>query len=189
MGQNDAGNRSGIRATYYDRSLATHIDGTSVFANETDRANEQRVADVIASAWSCDVRPFGALSPVDWYASRAGRLSGLLELKCRTHAVEKYPTVFLNVRKWLALTLGSVGMGVPAVFVVRFTDGLRWVPVAEINASNQVVGGCARRVKSDNDIEPVIEVPVSILRPLMPQVRQDSESPRIDLDLGEKNRA
>ena len=152
--------------TYYDRSAITHVDGTQVFANAEDRAAEKQVAETIMEIWRCELCQFGALCPVDWYAKRAGRVVGVVELKSRTHAWDAYPTVYLNVRKWLALILAQVGMGVPAVFVVQFTDGIFWCPVRHIDASRMKIGGCTRTVKSANDIEPVIEVPVSLLRPI-----------------------
>lgn len=46
----------------------------------------------------------------------------------------------------------------------RFSNGIYFVKVAEIDASKILVGGCRQIVKSRNDIEPVIEVPVSQLK-------------------------
>jgi hypothetical protein len=149
---------------YYGRQGAVHLDGTPIFATEEDRRHEAEVAALIASHWACSIRLFGALSAVDWYAERHGRLIGVLELKSRSHALDRYPTVFLNVRKWLALTLARVGLGVPALFVVRFTDQLRWVPLSAIDPNQVRIAGCNRLVKSHSDIEPVIEVPVADLR-------------------------
>src|SRR5688500_988415 len=110
-------------SSYYDRAPATHLDGTPIFRTAEDEQNENQVAAVLAREWGCEVRGFGHLAPIDWFAVRAGRLVGLLELKARTHASGRYPTVFLNLRKWLALQLAAVGTGVPGIFVVQFTDG------------------------------------------------------------------
>lgn len=116
--------------------------------------------------WSCEFHPFGALAAIDWWMSRHGRIVGVGEIKTRSHAVEQYPTVFLNVRKWLALMLASNGLNVTALFIVRFSDGLRYLPVAEVDASALRVGGCKQRVKSVSDVEPVIEIPVAGMRGL-----------------------
>lgn len=153
-----------MTATYYDREVTAHIDGTPIFKTDDDERNESDVAAVLSEAWGCAIRSFGRLAPVDWYAERDGRVVGLLELKSRTHLSTQYATVFLNVRKWLALMLAACGMGVPSIFVVRFVDGVWWVPVAEIDARGVAVGGCVRVVKSRSDVEPVIEVPVETLR-------------------------
>lgn len=157
-------------ASYYTRENVVHLDGTRIFQNAGDRAAEDAVAHQVTRAWNCDVCRFGALSAVDWYATRHGRVVGVLELKSRSHALAKYPTVFLNVRKWLALQLAAVGMGVPAIFVVRFTDALTWAPLADIDPRAVRIAGCSRRVKSDNDVEPVIDVPVAAMRRIEEEV-------------------
>jgi|SRR5215472_2472305 len=152
--------------SYYDRTNVVHLDGTRVFHKPEDSLAEREVAAVLEVAWKCQLRQFGALSALDWYALRFARMIGILELKSRTHALGDYPTVFLNVRKWLALQLASVGLGVPAIFVVKFTDWVAWAPLVEIDATAVRVGGCRTLVKSRSDIEPVIEVPITLLRPL-----------------------
>jgi hypothetical protein len=90
---------------------------------------------------------------------------GVLELKSRTHASDRYPTVFLNVRKWLALNLAAVGLGVPALFVVRFTDDVRWVRIGAVAGAVRIAG-CRSIVKATSDIEPVIQVPVPDMQAL-----------------------
>lgn len=150
--------------SYHDRQAATYLDGTPVFITAQDRQVEAEVAAVLEKAWGCELRSFGPLCPVDCYAIRGGRLVGLAEIKSRSHASTAYETVFLNMRKWLALTLGSVAVGVPALFAVRFTDGVFWVPVADVDARSVTVGGRRDRAGVSNDIEPVILVPVAIMR-------------------------
>lgn len=156
----------GVGSSYYNRNAATFVDGSPIFKTEDDERSEGEIGKVIEKVWSCECRSFGKLSPVDWFFVRTGRLIGVGELKTRTHASDKYPTVFLNVRKWLALSLAANGLGVPAVFVVRFTDVVRWIGVADIDASVARMGGCTKIVKSRNDIEPVIEVPVTAMKVL-----------------------
>jgi hypothetical protein len=151
---------------YYNRNAATHLDGTMIFQNEEDQKNERSVAERVEAAWGCSLRQFGKLAPLDWYAERHGRLVGLLELKSRTHAHDKFGTTFLNIRKWFALTMGAAGLGVPGIFVVKFTDGIWWKPIAEVDATQHKIGGCFQIVKSRSDIEPQIHVPVESMRRL-----------------------
>jgi hypothetical protein len=152
--------------TYYERSNVVHIDGSHIFRTQEDRDIEREVASQIEAAWRCQMHEFGALSPVDWYAVRMNRMIGVAELKARSHPFGSYPTVFLNVRKWLALSLASLGMGVPAVFVVKFSDSVYWIALAQIDPRQFRIAGCSRLVKAKNDIEPVIEVPISQFRAL-----------------------
>ncbi|MBR0879656.1 MULTISPECIES: hypothetical protein [Bradyrhizobium] len=152
--------------SYDARDEITHLDGTKIFQNEADRDSEADVAAIIEKHWKCRIVRFGMLAPIDWFAERHGRVVGLLELKSRRHASNQYATPFLNVRKWLAMSLGSVGLGCPALFVVRFTDEVRWVTLSKIDACNQRIGGCAQIVKSQSDIEPVIEIAVADMQVL-----------------------
>lgn len=153
-------------SNYYTRTSAPNTDQTPTFATDKDRQNEAQVIAAIESKWRCKVHPFGKLCQVDFYALRDNRIVSVLELKSRTHERARYPDVFLNVRKWLALTLASMGMGCPAIFVVKFTDGIWFVPVNEIPAGTVEMGGTARIVKSRSDIEPVFRVDVGLLKAL-----------------------
>jgi hypothetical protein len=152
--------------SYYKRTEAAHVDGTPVFQTEADRAAERIVADSIEAAWRCRLSWFGCLAAIDWYAERDGRVVGVLELKSRSHESSQFPTVFLNVRKWLSLQLAAIGLCCPAIFVVKFTDGIRWIPVRDIEAGQARVMGCVRMVKSASDHEPVIDVPIAAMKRL-----------------------
>lgn len=152
--------------TYATRVPTRNTDGSPLFAMGLDRANEEATAALVASRWNCEIHPFGRLSPVDFYALRDGRLVGVLELKSRTHDSGKFATVFLNVRKWLALVLAENGLGCPAIFVVKFTDTVKFIPVNEVDASRVRIGGTAQIVKSESDIEPVIEVEIGRMQKL-----------------------
>ena len=147
-------------ADYQSRAATINADGTPLFASDYDQANESAVSRAVEVAWKCELHHFGRLCPLDFYATRHGRLVGVLELKSRAHASGKYPTVFLNVRKWIALMLAQTGLGAPAIFVVKFLDCVRFIPVAQVDASRVRIGGTARIVKSHTDVEPVIEVPI-----------------------------
>lgn len=153
-----------MTGAYYSREAEPVGDGTLAFATKLDRRNEDRAARLLEAQWNCELHPFGALSPIDWYATRHGRIVAVAELKTRTHSSDRYPTVFLNVRKWLALSLAEAGLGVPALFAVSFTDGVRYVRNAEVDASQVRIGGCSRVVKSSSDVEPVIEVPLEAMK-------------------------
>lgn len=153
-------------STYYDRRPTT-IDGQSAFANAHDKANEEDVRAAIESAWGVEIRRYGGhFDAIDFYALRGQKIAAHLELKSRTHESTKYPTVFLNVRKWMALTMTWLNMGVPSLFIVRFTNEIRWIDVKNVDARNIRLGGCSRVVKAKSDIEPVIEVPIGQMNTL-----------------------
>lgn len=147
---------------FYKRVPATHIDGSPVYITEADVQAERAVAEILEKRWNCELRSFGKLAAIDWYAVRDERLEAVLELKIRSFAHDHHPTVFLNLRKWLALRLTSIGFGVPAIFVVQFTDDLYWVPLSKVG-DDLDIGGQNRQTKSVRDIEPVIHVPIEVM--------------------------
>lgn len=153
---------------YAARQYRTDADGLRVFSQPEDHASERAVADRLEREWRCRLHRYPQFTAVDWYAERDGRMAGLVELKTRSHRAGHYPTVWLNVRKHLALSLGSLHYGVPAVFVVAFEDEVRWVRVADIDARGPRIGGCADFVKARTDREPVIDVPVELMNVLPP---------------------
>lgn len=150
--------------SYYDREPATYLDGSKIFQTKEDQDNEREVAVILARAWDCEIRKFADLAPVDWYAVRTGRVIGLIELKSRNNESTQYPTVFLSLRKWMCLNQHGYGLKCPGFFVVRFLDGVFAVRVAEIDATNNRLAGGNRAVKSPSDIEPQIDVPLSLFR-------------------------
>jgi hypothetical protein len=109
---------------YYNRNAIVHLDGTRVFQSAEDQRNEREIAATLEKTWGCRIAAFGALSPIDWYAERHGRLVGLLEMKSRHHAHDLYEGAFLNVRNgwrsrsarwvWVAPRSSSFAMTTPS---------------------------------------------------------------------------
>jgi len=147
---------------YYSRHFTRREEANS-FCTDEDQKNEGEVAKILERKWKIKLHRYCLFSPVDWWAERRGNLIGIVELKTRSHAAGKYSTVFLNVRKWLALKLASIGLGVESLFVVKFTDSLLWIKIKDIDASRHIIGGCKKIVKAKTDIEPVIEVPINTM--------------------------
>jgi hypothetical protein len=58
----------------------------------------------------------------------------------------------------------EIGLGCPAIYVVKFTDGIFYIRIPDIPTSDIVIGGTRQVVKSHTDIEPLIRVPVSLFR-------------------------
>lgn len=150
---------------YADRKARSNDDGTPLFATDEDVASELGIMQRVEVAWHCELHRFGRLCQVDCYALRSGRFVGVAEIKRRQHESKRYPTVFLNVRKWIALQMASAGICVPAIFIVGFDDRIMWIDVARVQGRVRI-GGHAQIVKSHSDIEPVFEVPVSEMRGL-----------------------
>lgn len=154
-------------SSYYERKPNINSDGAPGYTAPEDIVNEDALKARIEKAWSCELHRFGKLCAIDFYALRHNRMVGLVEVKFRDHPMDQYPTVFLNVRKWLALMLGQQGLGVPATFVVGWPDGnARYLPISDIDTSDIRMAGAARLVKSHSDIEPIIFVRLEDMRQL-----------------------
>jgi hypothetical protein len=134
------------------------------FCTPEDKKVEREISDILEKEWDCKIHDFGGdFSPIDSYAEKDGRLLAWLEYKNRSHSSKLYPTVFLNSHKWLALQLARAGhAGAAGLFVVKFTDGIFWIPVGDIpTVSYKIMGRRDRGAVSD--IVPVIEVPISLM--------------------------
>jgi hypothetical protein len=135
------------------------------FRSAADAAIEQEVADTLAVAWACEIRSYGGKDHIDYYAIRDEETVAFMELKARKVPHNKYPTVFLALRKWIALALVTVGTGKPAFYIVRFTDGIRYINVMDVDPKRLSIGGNSRN-RAANDIEVMIEVPITALEVL-----------------------
>lgn len=151
---------------YDDRTPTMYIDGTEIWVTPEDEQHEREIADKIEPVWKCEFRRFAKLAPIDWYCLRTGRIVGLAEMKDRDHDTQKYETVYLSVRKWLALQLASSGMGIPGMFIVQFTDEIRWINIGDVNAKRFAMGGTKRIQNSRGNIEPIIHVPLEKMKKL-----------------------
>ncbi len=151
---------------YLNDTPHVHTDGTVVRTNEYAQEAEAEVCRAIERVTGATVHHFGALAPIDAYASRDGRVVAWLEIKVRSHASTKWKHVFLSVRKWWYLMTAELFQEVPAFFVVRFTDGIRYIRVTDIDPRNMRVVKANRAYQSRNDREVVILVPVEKMRRL-----------------------
>lgn len=126
---------------------------------------EDELAALLEAAWGCNLHRFPHFSPVDWYGERFNALCAVLEAKVRTAASDTYPTVYFALRKQTSLQLVGGGFGVPALFVVRFTDGIRWINANDAGGYPVRIAGRRDRGRP-HDLEPLIEVPIDAMTKL-----------------------
>lgn len=151
---------------YYNRPGGVAADGTPTYAVAADTEAESRVDRIVEAAWGCTVHKLPPLSPIDRYIEKDGRLVAYLEIKTRTHRADRFPDVWLNHRKYMALLNMHLAVGVATVFVVQFTDQIRWVDVSHLTPGSLRMGGTRRLVKSDTDREPMVKVMVADMHQL-----------------------
>lgn len=92
----------------------------------------------------------------------SGELKALVEIKCRNVNHDTYDTIILSLLKWHDINALAQRINIPAVFVIRYNDGVYSIPMREVpDAIN--IGGRTDRNDSQ-DIEPVIHYNVNRLR-------------------------
>lgn len=121
-----------------------------------------------ATRYGATPHHFGGYDHIDWWLEKDGRTVAYAEVKRRYNDREKYPTIFLAFRKWLALFVSHAYTGVPALFVVGWDDSIGWLDVSSfsVNPLMLTIGGRSDRPDAKNDREPIIEVPISDMRVL-----------------------
>lgn len=138
----------------------------TTFATEADRTRELEAAGRMERAWRCELHRFaGPFAPIDFYVLRARRLCAVVEVKGRTCPASQYPDALLSLRKWWALDATERATTLPALFVVAYTDELRWIRVRDIDASRLELGGHTHP-RAPADREPLIRVPIESMRPV-----------------------
>jgi len=130
-----------------------------------DIEREREVQRRLAQAWSCVVLRYedDDFAPFDFTFIRHDKPLAVGELKSRGHKYGAYPTVYLSERKYGALMLAHDGGLVP-LFIVQYLDRLMWVDVSTLPDTSTVLAGRTDRENAPNDIEPIIEVPITLLQ-------------------------
>lgn len=131
---------------------------TIVRENEATEAAEREVMTRLERAWGCSLHKFaGRWTPIDCYAVNQDTMVALVEIKSRPAYRDM---VFLNVRKWTALSMAELGLGVPAYFAYLMGGlggQLFYIPIKRIDPRRVRMGG-TNIVTRSTDWEPCIEV-------------------------------
>jgi hypothetical protein len=128
------------------------------YETEDDLRREQFVADRLMEAASITL-----FKLPDSYGPDFFHKHRIIEVKCRKHSSDTYPTLLLALRKWRdGLFLAHLISG-QFVVAVGFTDGIFTASVDPKNLPTYeiVVGGRTRQTRDDGDIEPVVHIPIS----------------------------
>lgn len=131
----------------------------------TDKANERYVANEIEKTWKVKLVPTGFLSPVDYLVySIRNDLLGAIEIKSRRHTFREFPSIYVSERKYKALQEFPNGW----FFVKYKNDVIKYLNIKNIDPSRVIMAGRRDRVNAPNDIERIIDVPISKLEDLSP---------------------
>lgn len=104
----------------------------------------------------------------------------LIEVKCRSHAFTKYPTLLISAGKWRDGVAFSQACGVPFVILIAFADGDYYYVYRPADVAHGIVsqreaklnndkiwcewGGRTVNTRDSGDIEPVMHIPMKLFR-------------------------
>ena len=153
---------------YYQRTQTVLPGGHVTFKTELDEENERQASMLISLQWQIKVGSFGRYAPIDYYLETfAGQHLGYAELKCRTIDHDKHKETWLNLRKFNWLFMTALGAYCEAFYLIKFNDGIWWIDIFDIRPKGKVrQAGTVEIVKSRNDKEPVIFIPIQSMHPL-----------------------
>jgi hypothetical protein len=124
-----------------------------------DVDNERAVAEVIERRLRLTARKLPRHYELDYVLTDGDEVRGFAEIKCRTNALEQYPTYIISGHKWEYGLRWEALAHAPFVIVVRFTDGIYYCRPRYVQGHRVMLGG--RRDRGDEqDIEPVVHIPV-----------------------------
>tara|TARA_Y100001973_G_C5209184_1_gene344073 strand:- start:5810 stop:6355 length:546 start_codon:yes stop_codon:yes gene_type:complete len=130
---------------------------------QQDLSNESGVAAVIERAWQCGMRKLPKSYRLDFMAVRGDDACAFVEVKCRRHQSDTYPTVMLSLSKVLQSNALTKATGCPCFFVARFTDGVYYYDLSGKDYKTQW-GGRTKSTRDARDIEPIVLIPIASMQ-------------------------
>lgn len=125
----------------------------------------KRESDVIAfyaKKKRCEYHKLPIAYKADYALMRDGELKAFAEIKCRKVTHDKYDTIILSLLKWHDINALAQRVNVPAMLVVRYTDGVYTIPLREVPDSIEIGGRVDRG--DDRDVEPVVHYRVDRMK-------------------------
>ncbi len=128
---------------------------------------QEVVAQKLASVFGCEWGQMGPYSPFDVYLRKAKDMKAIVEIRTRRdRECNSFTTVLLDMDKWFSLMQAEIALGLAALYVVAFTDGIWYIRIGSlpVNEFKMKWRGRDDRPQAKNDLSPVIEVPSSYFK-------------------------
>ena len=140
---------------YYERNPKFGESNTT----NVDKHNEQRVENILSTKWNVLFHKYAHYDNIDWWLERGRKTVAVAELKT---AFAHKGFAYLNLRKYLNLKWANEFLKVPAIIIFQFKSGdIYWKDINKIEGNSVILG--SKIMKSRNDIEPGISIPVETL--------------------------
>tara|TARA_Y100000289_G_C3862108_1_gene119062 strand:+ start:68 stop:517 length:450 start_codon:yes stop_codon:yes gene_type:complete len=95
---------------------------SKVYENQQDKKNEEKLAELLAKKFKCEMLPEPKFSYFDYVAHRNKRPVAMIEMRKRSHEYSKYPTIMMPLQKLTAYHAVKGIMNLPCYFVVQWKD-------------------------------------------------------------------
>ena len=99
----------------------------------------------------------------DFDMVKDGKVVAIVEVKCRTNPMRKYPTYMVSATKATTIRDEAVSRRIAGVLLVRWSDAVGWVRLDRLRDWNVTSGGRTDRA-DPLDIEPVLHVAITRFR-------------------------
>lgn len=136
-----------------------------LYETDADLAREKAVADRLAEmrGWSMQKLPISYRADflaMAQHPFRTNQQRGVawVEVRCRNHASDTYPSVFISLQKASYVADLAASTKLPFYFVVAWTDK---VGIAELMPPFEVDWAGRNNLRDSADVEPIVHVPTS----------------------------
>lgn len=123
-----------------------------MYESKADLEREEAVVQELSQHWMCDYHKLPISYQLDYALLRDGKICAICEIKVRNVVLNHYDTLIISAAKRLAGLQYSKMMGIPALLVVKYEDGIRFINFSEEPDSIGVGGRTDRGDMQDTEI-------------------------------------
>ena len=135
--------------------------------SDLDRKNEKEIATALCAEWMCEFQKIPAKYSVDYALTRNNLVIAYVEVKDRP-SWKGYDTYMLSTYKYNRALELAKAQDRPVYFAARLGDDIMWTCLSELpfdTVANTQIGGWGNP-RDEDDIEPVIHIPIAHFREL-----------------------
>jgi len=136
-----------------------------IYETQIDLDNEKSIRKTIETACGMHLRKMSIKYSLDFIGFRNGKAVAVIEVKKRHNRYSKYKTVILSLAKWNRGVEFHRVNDLKFIFCVQFDDGYFFYEYQNDDKFNVEIGGRRDR-NDDQDIEPVIHIPIVRMKKL-----------------------
>lgn len=125
---------------------------------------ESAVIATVSRSWGLSVVALPRRYVLDYGTYREKRLSGFVEVKCRSHHLSTYPTLLVSAAKWREAQFWKAHGDLSTLLVVSFADDIYWHDLTSAFPVFEHGGRTDRRDREDQ--EPMLVIPMTLMLPL-----------------------